>query len=42
MYTEHVPKNGTSRGDPGKRERKITNNNEIHHTYVGTRYNKTH
>jgi hypothetical protein len=25
-----------------KKERKIMNNNEIHHICVGTRYNKTH
>jgi hypothetical protein len=44
IYTEHVSKSGTGREDQGrgKKERKIANNNKIHHTCAGTRQNETH
>jgi hypothetical protein len=43
IYTEFVPKGVTGRSDKEeKKERKIENNNEIHHICVGTRHNKTH
>jgi hypothetical protein len=42
IYTEHVSKSETGRGDRGRRKSDRVNNNEIHHICVGTRHNKTH
>jgi hypothetical protein len=45
MYTEHVSKNGTGRGDQGRRkkkEEKTANYNKVHHICAGTRHKETH
>jgi hypothetical protein len=45
MYTEHVSKNGTGRGDQGrkkKKEEKTANYNKVHHICAGTRHKETH
>jgi hypothetical protein len=36
IYTEHVPKSGTGRGDQRRKKRKIASNNEVHNICVGT------